>query len=635
MTDVLTVPDPALIPRKSGTAPHTRYLLRRTGLIYAAVVALGVIPWLTDAPDGWKAFAAGLAFPGGGFATSFSWPALWLIPTLALVVVAGVAWFGSGMVIALPMVWIGSAVLAGVTAPDQKGAGYLTVLAVVLVIAGASRIRLSRRSRARTIRQEARNLTLARDVDAVRSVRARSIEALQGTTPELSASQTAGLRYAVDLALQPVDDWTGFNRIDIFQTSALRYQVNQLGWVLAVAQSAYAPSFRGYLSSGQRTLIERYLQPEVVGYWKWERLWGHLRWDADPVGRDNIMLTGYYGLNLALYGGNTGDLRYHQPDSLQFQVSDRRVYPHAADDLRDSLLANYANYADGFCLFPCEPNWSYSACNFRGAATLAAFDRVHGTSDWPDLRERFVDKLHTEFMTGDGGVVALRSTLTGLPVPFPMPDSVLPKELNPTSPELAERYWTLVRDEVLEKIAGTWTAKLDGPNVDFGNYTMSDQFALGGLYGSAQEMGDTEVAEAMLTAIEGQETRAVGPALWYPQRSTLFNATLAMDRLLRPGGWHSAINDPVPAETLRGPILSEVAYPSVLVLSTSTDGTALAVTLVPGVGPGRQTLAFDQLIPGRRYQVSNGAEVMADESGRATIEIDLSGRLELALSPIA
>ncbi len=633
MTALTTDLDASAISPETGSAPFTRHLLRRTALLYFGTVALGALPWIFEMSPGWKAAGAGLAFPGGGFVASMSWASAWVLPILALAALAGVAWFGSGMVIALPFVWLGSAIAAGLTIGRAPSSGYVTVL--VLVVAASTGLRMNsvRQSAAKSARRNERNQTLAAALPGVRDMKARSISALQSASAEMSTSQAAALRYAIELAHQDATDWSGFDTIDIFQPAAVRYQINQLGWALAVAQSAYAPSFHGYLSSGQRALIERYLQPEVLGYWKYERLWGHLRYSADPVGRDNIMLTGYYGINLALYAGNTGDLRYHQEGALPFRVTKRRTYVHDADDVRDSLLQNYAHYADGLCLYPCEPNWSYSGCNFRGGATLAAYDRHEGTGNWAALRDRFLDKLTTEFMTADGGVVALRSTLTGLPVPFPMPDSVLPKELSPILPEIAERYWALVREETLVKKDGTWVANLPGVGVDFGNYTKSDMFALGGVYGSAREMGDSEVADSMLALIDEIEPQAEGPALWYPKRSTLFNATVVMDRLLQPGGWHNAINAPTQPEILTGPILENVSYPAVLVLAATSDGAAIRATVLPGEAPGRQLLHFARLIPGHTYALSTGGEVTAAPDGRATVEIDLGGRFEIALTP--
>src|SRR5690606_8032536 len=121
---------------------------------------------------------------------------------------------------------------------------------------------------------------------------------------------------------------------------------------------------------------------------------------------------------------------------------------------------------------------------------------------------------------------------------FPMPDSVLAKELNAVLPELAHRYWALVRHELLPVIDGERRIILDKANVDFGNYTLSDAFALACYHGSAREMGDYEVADLamarLLDVLDWDETET-----WFPGRSTLVNATIATDRLLEVDAWRT------------------------------------------------------------------------------------------------
>ena len=58
---------------------------------------------------------------------------------------------------------------------------------------------------------------------------------------EFSPEELSALRYLLDRALQPIDQWGGFDIIDQFQPAALRYQLNHMGFALGVSQSAYAP----------------------------------------------------------------------------------------------------------------------------------------------------------------------------------------------------------------------------------------------------------------------------------------------------------------------------------------------------------------------------------------------------------
>lgn len=67
-------------------------------------------------------------------------------------------------------------------------------------------------------------------------------------TPE----DLAHLRYALDLALQPLDSFAGFTKIDQFREAATRYQLNALSYSLSMAQFTRTPAFTGYLAEAQR-----------------------------------------------------------------------------------------------------------------------------------------------------------------------------------------------------------------------------------------------------------------------------------------------------------------------------------------------------------------------------------------------
>lgn len=110
---------------------------------------------------------------------------------------------------------------------------------------------------------------------------------------ELSQDELEHLRYGLEGALQPVDSFWGFDRRDQFQLTATRYQINLLAYTLANAHYSRMPAFHGYMAQAQRNLIEKMLVPEIWRYWRLENRWGNLRNSADPVIRDNIMLTGY------------------------------------------------------------------------------------------------------------------------------------------------------------------------------------------------------------------------------------------------------------------------------------------------------------------------------------------------------
>lgn len=99
---------------------------------------------------------------------------------------------------------------------------------------------------------------------------------------ESSADDLASLRYLLDLALQPIDDFTGFTRLEQIGGSALRYQLSYAGYALSMAQYTRTPAFGGYLAEAQANLIRKMCDKRVWGYWATEQLAGYLRWNPDP-----------------------------------------------------------------------------------------------------------------------------------------------------------------------------------------------------------------------------------------------------------------------------------------------------------------------------------------------------------------
>jgi hypothetical protein len=94
---------------------------------------------------------------------------------------------------------------------------------------------------------------------------------------ELDTEQLGHLRYLIQVSLQDHDDFKNFDIVEQFQPSAIRYQVTEMIYALALANRFYTPSFRGgYLHEGQKKLLKKYCQERVLWYWKYEAVWGAL-----------------------------------------------------------------------------------------------------------------------------------------------------------------------------------------------------------------------------------------------------------------------------------------------------------------------------------------------------------------------
>ncbi len=625
-----------LINAGASTGPLTIARQRRTASIYAAMCVLGLVPIVFGMSPGTQAAGLGLWIPGGGFIAAGGWAMLLFPLTLALFALAVFAWFGAGAVIFPVIVWGGSAAAAGLMTNGAiwPVAPYL-LAAMVAGVIGYSR-RSGQKRKARELATLAdRNRYLPR---ALAELSELVVPAPSPGERELTPEDLAATRYALDRALQPVGALNGYDRIDQFQTSALRYQINHLGYALGMLQCHYTPSFHGYLSEAQRRLIETYLERQIWGYWVYESAWGHLNLaKPDPAGRDNIMLTGWFGIQVCLYMSNTGDRRYAEPGSLTFRLNERRAFPHDAHTMAQSVARNFEDSA--FCLYPCEPNWIYPICNHYGMTSLVIHDRLFGTSYVADNLERWLKNLDSEFTDCSGSLIGLRSSLTGLKFPFPAGEAGFAEFENCFAPERARRMWTIARHDlqyVMKPEANGARLAIPGRGFDFGNYKGGFTGAYAMIANSAREFGDYEIAGAAARALDEDCSRADdGGILRYSRGSNLSNAMAVRAQFHRRDDFRNAIAEGPPASVLRGPILADARYPDVLVARAFSHGDDLDLVLYPGAHPGPQTIRIERLRPGAGYAVSGSQEIAltADGSGAASLTIDLAGRTPLHIAP--
>lgn len=630
-----TVAQPIRMPGSDQAAngPLTASRLLRSRLIHGAMCIAGAGTWLLDASPAWQAFGWGLWLPGMGFVSVGGW-ALLLVPvTLILFGVAFIAWFGSGMIIAPIAIWLGAALVAGLLA-GQAAMQYAPYAVPVITVAFLSWSALHR-ARRLSAALERRARRLAALPATVQHMRLTAVPAPPVSDNELSPLELSMVRYALDRALQPIGQLQGFDRIDQFQTSALRYQLNQVGWLLAIAQRHHFPNFHGYANEAQRRLIDQYREKAIWGYWTLEQLWGNLSLDTDPAKKDNIMLTGYVSINALLYALNTGDERYGAPGSMSFRDGGRDAYSHDIHSIIQSMLDNFeGRYRQPFCLYPCEPNWIYPACNFRGLTGIRLYDTVYGTDHFDRLRDRFRISLEQEFVRPDGGIVPLRSKLTGHELPFPAPDAVNVKMLSPLYPDLAETYWAIVRAEDVYTEGGETRIRVPEKALDFGNYKSGNLFVYDGYLGAATEMGDRAVVEAGRAAVlaSGKLIQAGGVTSF--QASNMANVSLMESWLNVTGGWRDAILRRPSDAVLKGPVLDDANYPETLVALAVSSGDDLRLVLHPGGEDGMRRIGLARLRPGAAYRVAETGHILtADDDGRATIGVALYGRTSLHIIP--
>jgi hypothetical protein len=628
-----------------GTGPVTASRYRRNALVYIALAVAGMLPSITGAAPGWQAAGLGLLVPGAGFLALGGFWVLMLPVTLGVFWLSCIAWFWCGMVLAPMAVWLGAALLAGSLAGDAVW-GPATLLAPAA--AGAIYYWFRRQRVQREAADTARLAQRQQFYAASRAeVNERAAVELEAGTRELTADQLAAARYVLDRALQPVGQYAGYTIIDQFQPAALRYQINHLGFALGMVQGHYAPNFSGYLADAQRNLVETYLVKRVWDYWVLESMWGHLNFsNFDPARKDNIMLTGWYGLHVNQYMLNSGDRRYGEPGSLTFRLNEQTAYPHSAHTLAKSVLDNYQR--SDYFLFPCEPNWVYPICNMYGLGSLASHDAVFGTEYARSVLPRWMHMLESEFTDRKGSLVGLRSYWTGLEVPFYAGEAGFAFFANIFSPALARRLWAIGRKELGFCLAqdSEGRTRLSIPKealtfldtIDPGNYRRGALFAYAAVAMCGREFGDDELADAALRSMDqdcGLEQN--NGVTSYRDASCLANVWAAESKLMRTGDFRNSFVKGPPPSAFSGPRLARAKYPEVLVAKATSSGRDLDLVLHPGAGPTRQRIGLERLDPGAAYAIEGRPDLAfrADDAGQAELEIELTGRTPLAIRPAA
>ncbi|WP_205698515.1 hypothetical protein [Conexibacter sp. SYSU D00693] len=639
-------PPVALIPeRDRPDGPVTTSRLRRSVAAYAAMAGAGAVAARVLGARPAANAALGTVLPGAGYLSAGRPVAF--ASTQAAFGLSLVAWLGSGNVVAPVATWAGSALHSARRPAARRGAttAVPATAAAVLASGWAARELAHRGAVRRRDRRNARLRALAADeaVSAAPRVETPKGPARPQVGPELTADELAHARWVLDRALQPVDQFEGFDKIEQFQTSSVRYQVTTLGHALSTLQFERTPAFHGYLSEAQRRLIDKWQERICWAYWAKESVWGHLAYNPDPVPRDNIMLTGWLGYQIASYASNTGDRRYEEPGSITFRHPRGQAYEHSFHSIVHALVRGFEG--SDFTLFPCEPNWIYALCNGYGVLPLPVHDRLHGTDFSERVLPSFRRAFEQEFLSVDGRTVGIRSSLTGFSLPAMtsiLSDCAVIWQLSPVFPDLARGLWEVVRDEWIEvPSTGPVRIAMKGwDKVDLGNYKREvPATAFSAISWAALEMGDTELAARLRADAEATLDPVVdGGVKHYRRISTLNNGALLGAFAGGVSTHRRRIAGGLPEALARGPVLDGAAYPDVLVARATSDGEDLELVLRPGRDDaGRQTLEVARLTPGRTYALRGATTeaVTAGPDGRARVDVDLDGRTEVRLVPEA
>ncbi|KAL6410795.1 hypothetical protein AUP68_07227 [Ilyonectria robusta] len=637
-----TVQD-VLIPPHAGRGLVKKYHQRRTLYQYAAISLSGLWAFYNLDNTAYRAAALGSLFPGAGLTAvaSLTSMAAFLL-TLVLIPVTIFIWFAMGGIFFPIALWVGSSITAGYLASDtlfESSAALWAIFCysgIFWLMSNARSLNAAGYSKA-----QERNKYL---VEAVQEQLADATPAPAPGSRELSLETLRHVQHMLERGLSARDDFSYHDVIDQFQTGAVRYQLYGVVDVLSLYQCHYAPGFHGYLSRASQNCIEKSLQKRIMSYWKWESIFGRFTFsDWDPIKKDNIMVTGYLSSAIGLYEQASGDRQYHRKNALEFVIDDGKHYKTNYEGLADALHNNMTE--NPYCLYPCEPNWTYSLCNLTGMAGLVISDRILGRDLGSKIRNRFERSLEEEFTECDGRILPIRSEFTGLTLPGlcgTLTDCINAMLLTAYLPHLAHRNWAMIRTEFLKYDSkGQLEVKdLKGADkMDPGNYRAGEGPLRAFIAATAAEFGNEKIREEALDQLDNiyfpVETTKTG-SLRNKGLSATTQVIALMARLVKQRDLANATLHGPPDEALQGPLLEDAAFPDVLVAKAySIDGKQLDLVLYNGKEPGVFRLGFDRLIPHKEYKLSTGGSIVANQAGKAYTESKISGRTQIILHPVA
>lgn len=636
---------PSLLTNRTRFGQVTQGRIKRMLGFYAVLFITGlVLSHAMNAAD----IGLSLMIPGGGLlhyaSGEFSMIALHLLffVLVQFLFLIGLAlWIATGNVIAPIFVWIASGVWAALMEHPGHfhGDGWAAWLVPLAVIVGFVALRLHHKRKGE--QEAAKRDTLNQSMQGVVTAHTPLDENGLPKVRELTPDEIAFSRYFYDRALQPVDGFDGFDKLDQFREAAFRYQIFYLSNALSMKAMTCTPAMRAYHDEAQDNLMQKMVLHPVWSYWQIENIWGNLNWDDNPLPDDNVMYTGWYAAALGMYISNSGTDKYNAPGSLKLRNKKGEVaYTTSFPELCETLFKNFQR--SDYTLFACEPKFIYPICSGFGATALKIHDRLYGSQYWAEIQAQYRDNLEKEFIAVDGRVTAIRCYRTGMSVPgltSAMADAAASFYLNGYLPDIARRSWEVARNSLLTFVDGKPVLEKSAwDKIDFGNYRRVPAATHGLFAMAAREMGDDEIAETILKDVDNTVENTISNGVkHYKNVSVGGHAVLFGAALGRVNALHDGVAVGMPDEWINGPMLEKASYPEVQVAKAVNDGKALHLVMYPGTDKRMVDIEISQLTPNGSYQLEgiSTETVQANSEGCLPLSIQLDGRSELHIKPRA
>lgn len=615
--------------------PVTKKHKRRLWAMYAVWALIGFLPSLLGMSWRWQVAGLGFAVPGGGFlALGGAGGVLLFLVSIPLMVKAIHLWQQTGYQV-YPFILWGLLDVLCVTllfrAPTWPGSSAWLCLGVILLYVVITRIHNHNMNARELKKQKARLEYYKEEIPAEEAVAADEIA--DGDF-ELTEEQLRQQKYIFDLIFGPFGEFKGFtypNRSQIYLW-ALRYQLNSMMNTIQQIQCQYTPNFYGYANEAQRRCIDLYRLPRIWRYWRMENILGNFCFDGNPIAKDNVMMTGFFLLNVTMYMRNTGDMRYAQPGSLTFQ-NGREKYVHDVHTIADAITWNW-DHRD-YVMYPCEPNFCFSLCNWKAIQSMISYEKIFHNGKWARNADRVYNAFVQEMASPSGNCYALKSTRTGCGLTgMTTAEAFMVPLYNTEDPVLARQTHAFFRQDSYERDQnGTLFFKATPSDHGDNSKNYCDGVSTGLL--SAREMGDREAETALRRVLDEKCEKIVEDGAIHYRCSTEANAVLLQALINSRNGWRRAVVDgPAPC-TINAPLLSDAPYPDVMVAKAFSHGRDLELVLYPFDPAGcKSELGLSRLTPGADYSVAEtGSRFTADADGNARLTVNLLGRTPVHIVP--
>ena len=216
--------------------------------------------------------------------------------------------------------------------------------------------------------------------------------------PALGREEMGQFRFALQLADQPLDDYSHMEALDQLGMTSYRYLIAFTAYFLAAEQYSKLPACPELIQPRMDRLIQKMTQKPVWEFWAGvsrgvpnlePKLNKPYPEEHDPVKFRNIMYSGHVGHMIGLYEMLYRDLKYDRPESIVFAWSPSERYLYDYPRLNQVMFEQMVNQP-AHCI-ECEPNACFPECNQHPILSFLLYDQVHHTQLYEKASPLFLD----------------------------------------------------------------------------------------------------------------------------------------------------------------------------------------------------------------------------------------------------